>query len=239
MGGANEYLLQNKELNYISKGFLWSLWNLLPIAGTIIMIIKILNRIFRSTSSKVLMFIALIIPYVNIASAIVFYVLVFKRIGGKFLIGVLLLPVLLGIFTAISIPQYKGYMERARVTEATSIMGAIITSQEVEKQETTNYYAIPLAATGTDVAAFRNKGVDISDMKFFTYQTAMIGVKPDDGFTITATTTDDFGAAGGWITFTHDPTATPTASWTSDGSIIVPYMLRYMLPTQRGGYKTS
>ena len=231
MGGANEYLLQNKELNYISKGFLWGLWNLLPIVGTIIMIIKILNRIFRSTSSKVIMFIALIIPYVNIASAIVFYVLVFKRIGGKFLIGVLLLHVLLGISAAISIPMYEGYMERARVTEATSIMGAIITSQKVEKSRTTNYYTIPLAGGVTDITEFRYKGIEISDTKFFTYQTAMT----DDGFTITATTTDDFGAAGGWITFTHDPTATPTASWTSDGSIILPHML----PTQRGDYKTN
>ncbi|MFX0199143.1 MAG: type IV pilin protein [Candidatus Hodarchaeota archaeon] len=233
MGGANEYLLQNKELNYISKGFLWSLWNLLPIAGTIIMIIKILNRILRSTSSKVLMFIALIIPVVNIASIIVFYVLVFKRIGGKFLIGLvpIQVPVLLGIFAAIGAPLYTGYVERARVTMATSIMGAIITSQEVEKQRTTNYYAIPLAGGVSDITAFRTKGIDISDTKFFTYQTAVIGVKPGEGFTITATTTDYYGAAGGWITFTYDPTATPTASWTSDGSIILPYIL----PTQPGG----
>ncbi|NIS59867.1 MAG: hypothetical protein GTO13_03910 [Proteobacteria bacterium] len=229
MGDANEYLLQNKELNYESKGFLWSLWNFLPIAGTIIMIIKILNRIFRSTSSKVLMFIALIIPVVNIASIIVFYVVVFKRIGGKFLIGqlpvllIIQVPAVLGIYAAIAVPVYKGYVERGRVMEATSIMGAIITSQKVERSRTTKYYAIPLVGGITDIGAFSNKGIDVSDTKFFTYTTApnLAG----DGFTATATTTDDFGVAGGWMTFTYDPNATPTTSWTCDGSIILPDML--------------
>ena len=220
MGGANEYLLQNKELNYESKGFLWSLWNFLPIAGTIIMIIKILNRIFRSTSSKVLMFIALIIPFVNIASAIVFYVLVFKRIGGKFLIGVLIVPVLLlGISPAISIPIYKGYMERARVTEATSIMGAIITSQKVEMQRTNNYYTIPLAGGVTDVAEFRNKGIDISDTRFFVYETAADVAAPW-GFTVTATSTSEFGPVPVTMTCTYDPTVTPSTTWGSGGSIL-------------------
>ena len=177
------------------------------------------------------MFIALIIPFVNIASGIVFYVLIFKRIGGKFLIGVLMVPILLGISVAISRPIYKGYMERAKITEATSIMGAIITSQKVEKQRQTNFYAIPLRAGGTNVAAFKAKGINVSDTKLFTYQTAMIGAKPNDGFTVTATTTDDFGVAGGWMTFTHDPTAIPTNSWTCDGWIILPDML----PTQPGG----
>lgn len=228
MDGANEYLLQNKELNYISKGYLWSLWNLLPIAGTIIMIIKILNRIFRSRSSKVLMFIALIIPVVNIGSVIFFYVLVFERIGGKFLIGVLLLPVALGIFAAKGVPLYTAYVERARVAEATRIMGAIITYQKMEKKRTGNFYSIPLVGGATDIASFRAKGIDVTDTKFFTYETAMIGA--NDDFTVTATTTDDFGAAGGWITFTQDPTATPTARWTSDGSIILPDMLPTHLP---------
>ena len=151
MGGANEYSLQNRELNYISKGFLWGLWTLLPIAGPIIMIIKILNRIFRSTSSKVLMFIALIIPYINIVSAIAFFVLVFKRIGGKFLIGVLLLPFLLGIFAAIIIPQYEAYMRRAGEVEASLLIEASYNGETDKVQA--------LLAKGADVNAKDIMGV--------------------------------------------------------------------------------
>ena len=235
MGDANEYSTKNKELNYISRGFLWGLWNLLPIAGSIILKIKILNRVFKSTSSKVLMFIALIIPLVNIGGAIVFLVFVFKRIGGRFLIGVLIVPFLFGILAAISIPQYGAYIKAARVTMATSIMRAIITSQKVERSRTGDFYSIPPVGRATDIAAFGAKGIDITDTRYFTYETVATGTKPDDGFTVTATTTDDFGAARGWMTFTYDPTATRTASWTCDGWIIRPARL----PTQGGDFETN
>ncbi|UCD71876.1 MAG: prepilin-type N-terminal cleavage/methylation domain-containing protein, partial [Syntrophobacterales bacterium] len=102
---------------------------------------------------------------------------------GFTMVELMVVIIIVGILAAIAVPLYTGYVERARVTEATSIIGAIITSEKVEKTRTTNYYAIPLGAGGTDVAAFKAKGIDISDTKFFTYQTAMIGVKPDDGFT--------------------------------------------------------
>ena len=123
-------------------------------------------------------------------------------------------------------------MDRARIAEATNIMGVIITSQKMERSSMENFYGIPLVDGATDIAAFAAKGIDITDTKFFTYETVATGIKPDDGFTVTATTTDDFGAAGGWMTFTYDPTATPTESWTCDGRIILPHRL----PTQRGGY---
>jgi Tfp pilus assembly protein PilE len=137
-------------------------------------------------------------------------------------------PIVVGMVAAIVVPLYTGNVERARVTEATTIMGAIITSQKEEKNRTTNFYSVPLAGGVTDIAAFMAKGIDVSDTKFFTFETAATGAKSNDGFTVTATSTAAFGNAGGTITYEYDPTATPSVGWAADGTII----LNDMLPTQ-------
>ena len=117
------------------------------------------------------------------------------------------LIIIVGILTAIAIPLYMGYVERKRVTEASSIMGAIITSQKVEKQRTGNFY------TASAIAEFKAKGIDISDTEFFTYETV---ITPEGSFIVTATPTDAFGAAGGSLTYIYDPNANPPGRWKSD-----------------------
>jgi hypothetical protein len=95
-------------------------------------------------------------------------------------------------------------------------------------KRTTNFYSVPLAGGITDIVAFMAKGIDVSDTEFFTYETAATGAKPNDGFTVTATSTEAFGAAEGIMTYRYDPAATPPGSWAADGTII----LDDMLPTQ-------
>lgn len=104
--------------------------------------------------------------------------------------------IIVGIWAAIAVHFYTGYVERGRVTEATSIMGAIITSQKVEKSRTTKYYS------ASTVAEFKSRGIDITDTKHFTYETV---ATPKGGFAVTATPTDAFGAGGEPITFIKNP----------------------------------
>jgi len=121
-----------------------------------------------------------------------------------------------GILAVIAIPFYTGQVERARVTEASSIMGAIITSQKVEKRRAGKYYS------ASTIAEFQAKGIDVSDTKFCTYETTPT---PNGVFIVTATPTDAFGAAGYPFSFTYDPTRTPPGRWGDEDPILKDWLL--------------
>ncbi|MFX0202173.1 MAG: type IV pilin protein [Candidatus Hodarchaeota archaeon] len=138
------------------------------------------------------------------------------RTGGRKILIIIVVDIIVCILAILAIPLYIGYVERERVTEATSNMGAIITSQKVEKQRTGKYYS------GSTIAEFHAKGIDISDTKFFTYETV---ATLKGGFIVTATSTDALGAGGVPITFTYDPTKTPPGRWGDEDPILKDWLL--------------
>jgi prepilin-type N-terminal cleavage/methylation domain-containing protein len=130
---------------------------------------------------------------------------------GFTLVELMVVIIIVGILAAIAVPLYTQYAERARVTEATSIMGAVNTSQKVYYTRRAQYYT---ADNSADPTAFDTFGIDISDTKYFTYSTAPNAL--GDGFTVTATTTALFGGAG-TITYTKNPGV--PGVWAGTGAI--------------------
>jgi len=113
---------------------------------------------------------------------------------GFTLVELMVVIIIVGILAAIAVPLYTDYVQKARVTEATSIMGAIITAEKIWKQRTTQYFAADATGDPPDFGPFKQKGIDISDTVYFLYK---VETTDDPSFKITATATDKFDGVGG------------------------------------------
>jgi len=131
---------------------------------------------------------------------------------GFTLVELMVVIIIVGILAAIAVPLYTQYAERARVTEATSIMGAINTSQKVYFTRRAQYYTADNSVVPT---AFDTYGIDISDTKYFTYATAPNAL--GDGFVVTATTIAATFGGDGTVTYTKNPGG--PGVWTATGAI--------------------
>ncbi len=136
-----------------------------------------------------------------------------KNQKGFTLIELIVVVIIVGILASVAVPLYTGYIKRAKISEATSSIGAVKTALMGKYQKDA---AFPSACS--DSAAIKTDlGITLEVTKW-TYATTAAGV-------ITATAT---GAAGGNLsggTISLTPTINSgdgsiSWAWSSDGTII-------------------
>ncbi len=131
---------------------------------------------------------------------------------GFTLVEMMVVIIIVGILAAVAVPLYTGYVEKSKITEATSIIGAIITSEKVEMQRVPSqgFYS----ANGPE--DFKAKGLDLSDTKYFTYKVEATDCLPCKDFKVTATATDMYTSDPDKPTITY---TFSTKKWEATGSI--------------------
>jgi len=76
-----------------------------------------------------------------------------KNRAGFTLLEVLLVAIIVGVLAALVVPQFGGFIEKARVAEATGVIGAIKTAELAYKLNAGNYVACANeAAINTNLA---------------------------------------------------------------------------------------
>ena len=127
--------------------------------------------------------------------------------SGFTLVELIIVVVIVGTLVSIAIPLYSHYTLTAKVQEGLGMIKAIMTSQKLERIKTSKYYV----ATGEVASAiFLEKGIDVRDSVYFTYETA----GDADKFTVTATATAESDMTGA---ITYD---SATKTWSCTGDII-------------------
>jgi prepilin-type N-terminal cleavage/methylation domain-containing protein len=127
--------------------------------------------------------------------------------SGFTLVELIIVIFIVGILVSIAVPLYLHYSETAKVREGLGMIKAIMTSQKLERMKTSKFYA---AAGGPASTILLEKGIDVRDSVYFTYET----VGDANKFTVTATATAESDMTG---TITYD---SATRTWSCTGDII-------------------
>lgn len=125
---------------------------------------------------------------------------------GFTLLELLMVVIIVGILATLAVPQYAGFVERARAAEATSTIASIRSAENLRKLETGSY-----AATDAQLQTYVNYPTGGTA----TYWTYAATAGTPTTYTITATRTNKpagAAAAGQTIVLSWDDTI--GATWT-------------------------
>lgn len=128
----------------------------------------------------------------------------YKSKKGFTLIELIVVVIIVGVLAAIALPQYTGFVERARCTEAVNAIGAIKTGEQTIRIETGAYVScVDAAAITTNLGIT----VDVTNWTYATVATAGTSVA------ITATRTSANGGTAGQTIVLTWTNATQTGVW--------------------------
>ena len=63
----------------------------------------------------------------------------FRQAKGFTLLELLMVVIIVGVLASLALPQYSGFIEKARAAEATATIGAIKNAEALYKLESSNY----------------------------------------------------------------------------------------------------
>jgi type IV pilus assembly protein PilE len=129
-----------------------------------------------------------------------------KRQHGFTLIELMLVIIVIGVLLAIAIPNYAGYLERTRRSDARAALLEIASTQERIYFER-NQYSNAIA----DVWNYREAGVYVSAEGYYALTVAFPGDDPNR-FTATATARGKQAGDADCVSFTIDETGLKAAT---------------------------
>ena len=103
---------------------------------------------------------------------------------GFTMLELLMVVIIIGILATLAVPQYMGFIEKARAAEAISTIGAIRTAESLYKLETGSY-----------TTAITSLGITIPTAGASTYWTYNMSSAGDASFSVTATRTSKKAAS--------------------------------------------
>ena len=135
-----------------------------------------------------------------------------KNQKGFTLIELIVVVIIVGILASVAVPLYTGYIKRAKISEATSSVGAVKTALMAKYQKDG---AFPNAC-GDSAAIKTDLGI-VLDVTNWTYAT-----DGDGDIAATAIAAAGANLVGGTITLTSTVNGDGSISWawSSDGTII-------------------
>lgn len=128
-----------------------------------------------------------------------------RRVRGFTLIEMMVTVAIVGVLTAVALPQYRAYLMRGRVTEALTALAGVQPSAEQYWSNNRTYVGFDTAAAKRMPAATTNFTYALSDASTTSYTITATGAGPMLGFVYTLNQTGERATSGvpsGWTTST-------------------------------------